>query len=207
MPPCAVALLAPATLPEPLCGRPLERPYFVVLGTIEPRKNHLLLLHVWRQLVAEMGEAAPRLVVIGQRGWECEQVVDLLDRCTALREHVIELPRCDDQELATWLAHAQALLFPSFIEGFGMPLVEALTLRVPVIASDLPVFREIAGDIPHYLDPLDGPGWRRAVLDFADPDSAERKIQRARMGGYAPPTWGQHFDVVDDMLEKIHAGG
>lgn len=64
--------------------------YFVVLGTIEPRKNHLLLLQVWRQLIEELGLAAPRLVIIGQRGWECEQVVDLLDRCEVLRGVVLE---------------------------------------------------------------------------------------------------------------------
>lgn len=203
--PYAVALLAPAKLPEPYRGRPLEKPYFVVLGTIEPRKNHLLLLHLWRQLIAEMGDAAPQLVVVGQRGWECEQVVDLLDRCAALQGHVTELPRCDDRELATWLAHAQALLFPSFIEGFGMPLVEALMLGVPVIASDLPVFREIAGDIPCYLDPLDGPGWRQAVLEFMAPQSVARQAQIARMAGYTPPTWEQHFTVVEALLREIDA--
>lgn len=206
VPPCAVALLAPARLPEPYRGRMLEQPYFVVLGTIEPRKNHLLLLHLWRQLVTELGPAAPQLVVIGQRGWECEQVVDLLDRCAALQGHVIELPCCDDRELATWLAHAQALLFPSFVEGFGMPLVEALMLGVPVIASELPVFREIAGDIPCYLDPLDGPGWRRVVLEFMSPESMLRQAQIKRMADYSPPTWPQHFEVVKNLLGMIDAG-
>lgn len=203
VPPCTVALLAPAQLPVPFRGRPLDKPYFVVLGTIEPRKNHLLLLHLWRQLVAELGEAAPQLVVIGQRGWECEQVVDLLDRCTALRGHVTELSRCDDRELATWLTYAQALLFPSFIEGFGMPLVEALMLGVPVIASDLAAFREISRDIPHYLDPLDGSGWRQAVLEYARPDSEVRRQQIARMVGYVPPSWDSHFRVVEDLLRSI----
>lgn len=207
VPPCVVASLAPARLPEPYRGRLLEKPYFVVLGTIEPRKNHLLLLHLWRQLVAELGEAAPQLVVVGQRGWECEQVVDLLDRCAALQGHVIELPRCDDRELATWLTHAQALLFPSFVEGFGMPLVEALMLGVPVIASDLPVFREIAGEIPHYLDSLDGPGWRQAVLEFMKPVSGKRQFQIRGMANYTPPTWSQHFAVVEDLLKDIDAGG
>lgn len=206
IPPCAVAMLAPAKLPDSLPRRPLEKPYFVVLGTVEPRKNHLLLLHLWRQLVAELGDSAPQLVVVGQRGWECEQVVDLLDRCVALQGHVTELPRCDDRELATWLAHAQALLFPSFIEGFGMPLVEALMLGVPVIASDLPVFREIAGDIPCYLDPLDGAAWQRAVLEYMSLQSASREAQVARMAGYAPPTWEQHFEVVEALLSEIQAG-
>lgn len=206
VPPCRVASLAPAELPKPFSVRPLEAPYFVVLGTIEPRKNHLLVLHLWRQLVAEFGNAAPKLVVIGQRGWECEQIVDLLDRCSALKDHVIELPRCSDPELVTWLTHARALLFPSFIEGFGMPLVEALMLGVPVIASDLPVFREIAGQIPCYLDPLDGPGWRRAVLSYVMPDSELRQAQLGRMMDYAPPTWDAHFAVVEELLERMNGG-
>lgn len=203
VPPCVVAPLAPAKLPEPAHGRPLERPYFVVLGTIESRKNHLLLLHLWRQLVNELGENAPRLVVIGQRGWECEQVVDLLDRCQALQGFVVEKPRCDDFELATWLHHAQALLFPSFTEGFGIPLVEALMLGVPVIASDLPVFHEIAGDIPEYLDPLDGPGWKRLILEFVQTNGVRRRVQCEKMEGYAPTTWEQHFAVVEGLMKAL----
>jgi glycosyltransferase involved in cell wall biosynthesis len=203
LPPCAVAPLAPARLPPPRAEAPLPAAYFVVLGTIEPRKNHLLLLHLWRELVAAVGEAAPRLVVIGQRGWECEQVADLLERCAALRGVVLEMPHCDDLELATWLHHARALLFPSFAEGYGMPLVEALSQGVPVIASELAAFREIAGDIPAYCDPLDGPGWRRLILEFAAPDSAVRRAQLARLAGYRAPTWAAHFAVVDVLLERL----
>lgn len=205
VPPCAVAPLAPARLPAPAAARPLSQPYFVILGTIEPRKNHLLLLHLWRQMVSELGAQAPRLVVIGQRGWECEQVVDLLERCHALREFVWEEPRCNDGELATWLHHSQALLFPSFVEGFGIPLVEALIGGVPVIASDLPVFQQVAGDIPHYVDPLDGPAWKHLILDYAQPNSAARRAQCWRMDSFRPPTWGEHWRIVEGLLERIDA--
>lgn len=205
LPPSMIAPLAPAQLPTPSGVRPFAEPYFVILGTIEPRKNHLLLLQLWRQLIAELGPAAPRLVVIGQRGWECEQVVDMLERCEALKGTVVELSECDDAALATWLHHAHALLFPSFVEGFGIPLVEALSLGTPVIASDLPVFREIAGDIPDYLGPLDGPGWRHAVLDYLRPDSAVRRAQLARMTGFVAQTWSGHFERVDRFIESLVA--
>lgn len=205
LPPCAVAPLAPAALPRPAAESPIGHAYFVVLGTIEPRKNHLLLLNIWRQLAATLGEAAPRLVVIGQRGWECEQVVDLLERCVALKGLVLELPWCSDAELSTWLRHARALLFPAFIEGYGLPLVEALAQGVPVIASDLPVFREVAGDIPDYVDPLDGPGWKRRILEYADTESAARRAQCARLADFRAPTWDAHFAVVRDLLRDIDA--
>jgi len=205
LPPVAIAPLAPATLPPAAGTVPLAQPYFVALGTIEPRKNHLLLLNVWRRLAQELGESAPRLVVIGQRGWECEQVVDMLERCEQLRGLVLERPGCSDAELSGWLAHARALLFPSFAEGFGLPLAEALAAGLPALASDLPAFREIANGIPDYLDPLDGPGWIRAVKAYAQPDGPERDAQRLRMQGWAAPAWNRHFELVDALLARVGA--
>ncbi len=202
LPPTVVASLAPGRLAAPAARRLMDAPYFVVLGTIEPRKNHLLLLHAWRHLAGRLGPAAPRLVIIGQRGWECEQVIDLLDRCDALREFVVERPACGDAELATWLAHAQALLFPSFAEGYGMPLVEALAAGLPVLASDLPAFREVAGDIPEYFDPLDGLGWIQAIEEYARPGSKQRQAQLARMQGWQAPTWEAHFGQVQELMQR-----
>lgn len=203
VPPCVVAPLAPARLPRAEASRPLPEPYFVMLGTIEPRKNHLLLLHLWRVLAAELGPACPRLVVIGQRGWECEQVLDMLERCPALKGLVLEQPGCTDVELARWLGHAQALLLPSFAEGFGMPLVEALSMGVPVLASPMPAFREWAADVPEYLDPLDGLGWKAAVLDYAHPESPRRQQQLQRIQGWQAPTWEAHFERVEALLDRV----
>jgi glycosyltransferase involved in cell wall biosynthesis len=196
------AFLAPHDFEAVPKRRPTDRPYFVVLGTIEPRKNHLLLLQVWKRLAERMGDQAPLLVVIGQRGWECENVVDLLERCEPLRNHILELSTCSDAELATWLHHARALLFPSFAEGFGLPLVEALACGTPVIASDLAVFREIAHSIPDYLDPLNGIGWLEMIVDYAAPDSQVRDRQLKRMSTFVVPTWDDHFRKVDAMLEQ-----
>lgn len=206
MPPVAVAPLAsalPAAEPGP---RPIDEPYFVILGTIEPRKNHLLLLHLWRDLVTRhtgKSDAIPRLVVIGQRGWECENIVDLLERCEQLQGHVIELNSCGDGELAAWLRHAQALLFPSYTEGYGLPLAEAIALGTPAIASDLPVFHEVAGDIPDYADPLDGRRWAELIADYAGEASALRAAQLERMKAFRPSTWQQHFETVDAFIGKL----
>lgn len=203
MPPAVAALLAPGMSGISPGSRPMAPPYFVILSTIEPRKNHWLLLHLWRGLVERLGEEAPRLVVIGQRGWECENVVDMLERCERLKGFVIEKSGCPDAELVTYLCHAQALLFPSFAEGYGIPLVEALALGVPVIASDLAVFREVAGEIPEYIDPLDGKRWSELILEYARPDSLARAAQLARIGGFKAPTWAEHFAKVDALLDRL----
>ncbi len=207
MPPVVVAPLAPGLLQVHPAPRPMQEPYFVVLSTIEPRKNHLMLLHLWRRLREEMGASAPRLVVIGQRGWECENVVDLLERSELLRGFVFEFPRCNDADLATYLHHAQALLFPSFVEGYGMPLVEALAAGVPVIASNLAVFREFAADIPEYADPLDPQRWLGLIKDYAQPSSALRTAQITRIQTFQLPTWQRHFTLLDSLLSRLDTDG
>ena len=206
MPPVVVAPLAPGlsrSLPSP---RPIKEPYFVVLSTIEPRKNHLMLLHLWRRMREQMGACAPRLVVIGQRGWECENVVDLLERSELLRGFVFEFSRCNDDDVATYLHHAQALLFPSFVEGYGMPLVEALAAGVPVVASDLAVFREFAADIPDYADPLDPQRWLSLIKDYANPASALRAAQVERLQRFQIPTWERHFALLESLLSRLDEG-
>ena len=191
-----------ATIPK--VARPLpvsqsREPYFVMLGTIEPRKNHLLILHVWRHLVSHGYESVPHLVIIGRRGWECEQVVDLLDRSLLLRNYVVEIGKADDNAVASWLTNARALLFPSFHEGFGLPLVEALGMNVPVIASDLPVFREIAGNVPELISPIDGHGWKEAILSYAQANSPRRDAQLTRLASWVAPTWEEHFQKLDGL--------
>jgi len=120
-----------------------------------------------------------------------------------LQEHVLELGPRSDREIAGYLRHAQALLFPSFEEGYGLPLAEALSLGVPAIANDLPAFREIAGDIPEYAGPRDSRRWRDLIADYARPDSALRAAQLQRLAGFRATTWEGHFQTVDDFLRQL----
>jgi glycosyltransferase involved in cell wall biosynthesis len=204
LPPSVVAHLAPGVTARTQHPAPIETPYFLMLGTIEPRKNHWFILHVWRRIVEQSGAAAPKLVIVGRRGWECENAVDMLERCASLRGVVIEEANCSDERLHAWLQHARALLFPSFVEGYGMPLVEALALRVPVLASDLDVFHEIADDIPDYIDPLDGPGWLARIQAYTHADSPERAAQLTRIERFREPTWSEHFERVDALLNTLN---
>lgn len=182
-----------------------NRPYFVMLGTIEGRKNHLLMLNIWAEMARLLGADCPMLVIIGQRGWESEQAVDMLERNEAIRGHVVELARCSDQQLLSYMRQARALLFPSFVEGYGLPLVEALTCGTPVIASDLPVFHELAGSVPDYLNPIDGLGWAKAVQDYTQTESPRREAQLSRISNWVSPTWQSHFARVDQWLRQFQS--
>lgn len=198
-----VALLGTETLPpaKPEVGD--GRPYFVCLGTIEPRKNHLLLLNLWRHLAETLpGNLVPRLVVVGRRGWENEQVIDMLERCPALIEHVQELAGCADMRLSALLRGAAALLMPSFAEGYGMPVAEALSVGTPVICSNLAALREVGGEVPDYLDPIDGPGWKSAILDHAARGPLHA-AQLSRLPQWHNPTWPEHIAVVAAAIESL----
>jgi glycosyltransferase involved in cell wall biosynthesis len=203
MPPAVAAWLGTPTPPAPLPNTGAGRPTFVVLGTIEARKNHLILLQLWKDLIGRLGPKTPRLLIIGQRGWECEEVFTLLDRDETLRSAVEELGDCSDEAMMGHLANARALLFPSLVEGYGLPLVEALQVGTPVIASDLPVFREIGQGVPDFLLPLDTPGWEDAILSYAEDDSSRRAAQVSRMERFRTPTWEDHFAKIDSWLAGL----
>ena len=105
----------------------------------------------------------------------------MLERSAALRPHVIEAGGLSTPGLRSLLAGARALLMPSFAEGFGLPVAEAIAAGTPVIASDIEAFREVGGDAIDYVDPLDGLGWLQAVRDYSTPQSPRRRAALARM--------------------------
>ena len=202
------AVVAPLGVPDTRTGpraEASEPPYFITIGTIEPRKNHLLLLTVWRDIAAELGANAPHLVVIGQRGWENENVVDLLERSPSIRRTVREYNSLPDAEMTRLLTGARALLMPSFAEGYGLPIAEALAAGVPVICTPLPPFKEVGGDVPDYRDAIDGLGWRAAIIDYAAEDSFLRPAQLARLAHWQRPTWADHFAQVAQVIETLGA--
>lgn len=194
---------------EPIFGEsageppPFTRPVFLICGTIESRKNHLLLLNLWRDIAERRPDQMPLLVIVGRRGWEAESVFDMLDRCPAMQDNVIEVRGLSTRGLARLLRGATALLMPSFIEGYGLPIIEAAASGLPVVASDIAVHREIAGSWAHLLDPLDGAGWREAILALSEPGSALRAALGQRLDGYAPPSWAAHFERVDAALRPL----
>lgn len=181
-----IGALPPAPAPAP--GQ--APPVFVTIGTIEPRKNHLLLLSVWRRLSAGRDPArVPQLHIVGRRGWENANITAVLDRAPFMGRTVFEHGHIPDAELSALMGRAHALLFPSFAEGFGLPLGEALAQGLPAICSDLAPFREIAGDAATFLDPLDGPGWIGAIGAAAA--AAPRRIAPPPL-----PGWDDHFAAV-----------
>ncbi|OHC27608.1 MAG: glycosyl transferase [Pseudomonadales bacterium RIFCSPLOWO2_12_59_9] len=123
---------------------------YLMVSTIEPRKNHIYLIKTFDTLWAKGSKA--RLCIIGKIGWKSDELIGLIQRHPELNKRLFMFNQLNDAGLEYAYAHSSALLFPSHAEGFGLPLVEAMQRGVPVMASDLPVFREIGGEYVAYFD-------------------------------------------------------
>jgi alpha-1,2-rhamnosyltransferase len=159
-------------------------PYLIV-GTIEPRKNHHLILdafeHVWR--------TAPqvRLCIVGKVGWLCNDVLRRIHRHPGLGTSLLLFHDLTDAELQYCYGHARALVFASQIEGFGLPIVEGLRHRLRVMASDIPIHREVGKDFCAYFDVWDPGALARLVLDL---EVANRFPRVRRPEEFELPDWG-----------------
>jgi len=184
----------PAQLPT---GLDLSRPYFVSVGTIEPRKNHALLLDIWDHFSKEHApEAVANLFIVGNRGWNNEEVFRRLDDPTLSQRHVFELTGLSDGAMSALVGRAQAMLFPSFAEGYGLPPCEAIAQGVPVVANDLPVYREMLGNIPVYANVRDMYSWAKIIRQLAEQNEAEKLARNGSLGAHVLANWQDHFRLV-----------
>jgi glycosyltransferase involved in cell wall biosynthesis len=179
-----------------------RHPYFLVCGAIEPRKNHLLLLKVWRGLVQRIGQNAPRLVMVGSPAHQGEQIVRQFREALDLRNHVTVVSGMGSPGLRVAMANAQAVLMPSLAEGFGLPVIEALAVGTPVLASDLMAHREIGGGLAIYLDPTDDVAWLDAIMNIIE-NTLETNALRQRIAQYRPFTAARYFRLVSDFLTEF----
>ncbi len=169
-------------------GIVLDDPYFVMVGTIEPRKNHRLLIDVWES-IAQSDRPLPRLLILGNRGWADPSLLRRLDRGV---QGVQVLSGLSDGAMAAVMQGARALLFPSLAEGFGLPPFEAAGMGVAVISSNLSVIRDGLLDYPVYLDPTDSYSWMETVLVHSTGD----RPSRVKLAGVEVPCWEDHFNTV-----------
>lgn len=120
-----------------------DRPYILMVGTIEPRKNHKLLLRAYEAGLKEMGY---NIVMAGYMGWNMEEFETQLKTHPDYGRRLFHFDGLKDAGITYLYQNARFLAFCSYVEGFGLPLIEAIVRGVPVIAADIPVSREVAGD-------------------------------------------------------------
>lgn len=174
---------------------------FVMVGSIEPRKNHKLVLDAFDKFWCQGGDAS--LCIIGKTTSLCFDIKERIEHHGFFGRKLFRFENVTDAELAYGYQHCAALVFASRTEGFGLPLVEAMWYGRPVIASDIPVFREIGGDYPRYFDLEDVQELARqlhATVRSTEPPKPKKWL-----------TWDQSvlnlFEKIAFMAEQIVNGG
>lgn len=140
--------------PSPIAQRiaSMQAPFFMSVGTLEPRKAYSIALDAFETLWAEGCDA--RYVIAGRCGWNTRALQRRIREHAEFKRKLFWLDNASDVDLTYLYPRARALIFPSFAEGFGMPLVEAAYYGTRAIASDIPVLREIGGEGHVYFDLL-----------------------------------------------------
>lgn len=136
-------------LNELFSGESHQRPYLIV-STIEPRKNHRYLLDAFEQVWQRHPQA--KLCIVGEVGWKCRQTLARIHGHKQFGKSLFLFHDLTDDEVRFCYQQAKAQVFPSVVEGFGLPIVEALYYGLPVLASDTPIHREVGGEFCAYFD-------------------------------------------------------
>jgi alpha-1,3-rhamnosyl/mannosyltransferase len=165
----------------------LPSQFFLVVGTLEPRKNLLMLMKAFCRLPARVRERAP-LVLAGGWGWNNADLARFHDEHG--RHHgVLHLGYVDDADLPALYSAALGLCFPSHYEGFGLPAVEMLACGGAVLASTAPALAELVGRKAKLIDPHDEDGWFEAMFRLATDPDWRRELRHGARQHVAELTW------------------
>ncbi len=198
---CEVIGEGPQLLGEPPDGPPAREPYLLYVGSLDPRKNVETLLDAFAQDGTQLDS---KLVIVGPV--ENGASGALHERLTRLGigDRVHHLGFVSPERLVTLYREASALVLPSLYEGFGLPVLEAMQSGTPVVASDIPSLREVAGDAALYVSrPLDADCWREALIRISTDPALRAELSRRGTVAAAEFSWSQVGRRFSVLLHRV----
>jgi glycosyltransferase involved in cell wall biosynthesis len=193
--------LNPASQPSPL-----EPPFFLTVGNLQPRKNLATLIRGFRRLVQEHPEVPERLAIVGQE-WFDAGAIQREARDLRADGRVVFTGYVSDEQLAGLMQRATAFAYPSVYEGFGLPPVEAMAMGTPTLVADIPVTREVIGDAGLRLSPVDPTAWADGLRRVSTDAALRGRLAAAGPERAARFTWEGCARAVLEALERAAEGG
>jgi len=153
----------------------ISAPYVLSVGTLEPRKNLPALLKAYQKNVSFFRNSGCKLLLVGMKGWLYDEVFRTVQKY-ALENDVLFTGYVEEHELVPIYRDAEFAVFPSLYEGFGMPLLEAMASKTPVLASNIAAHREILRDAALFFDPEDIDGLGRLMRELSEDHALRRNL-------------------------------
>ncbi len=180
----------------------LPKDFLLCVGTIEARKNHTLLYYTYK-LAARKGIELPGLVIVGRRGWKSEDIYEIMTTDPETKDKFLILEKASDEELAWLYEHCLFSVYPSFYEGWGLPIAESIAHGTPCICSDTSSMPEIAGGLLTYFSPASTDECLQAMTAMLKPGAISKA--KTKLKEYKPVSWDETFDAVRKRLETADA--
>lgn len=176
----------------------VDGPFVLCAGTLEPRKNLVRLIDAYGGLPDEL-RAQYRLVLVGPKGWEADEIHSRI-----ASSDVTLLGYVDDEDLGALYQSCTAFCYPSLYEGFGLPVLEAMTSGAPVLASRIASLTEVAGEAARYVDPLDVNDIRAGLKELVGSEEERSRLAALGHGRAAAFSWER---TAQQMLEALEGLG
>lgn len=166
-----------------------SKPYIIFVSTIEARKNHQLIYDMYITLIEQGIENLPKVCFIGRRGWKVEKLLNALDQDTRIKDKIMILDNISDENLVTLYKNCWFTLYPSFIEGYGLPVAESLSFGKYCLSSNAGSLPEAGGDFIDYINPYDINKWSEKFLFLINNPEYIQEREQKICTDYYPTSW------------------
>jgi hypothetical protein len=180
--------------------------YVLNVGTVEVRKNHVVLYRAWLHALAH-GLEMPHLVIVGRIGWLAQDIAYQIRNDPRVKERIHILTDVDDAQLDWLYRHCAFTVYPSFYEGWGLPIAESLAAGKLCVASATSSMPEVGGELAAYADPLSAEDYARTISDlWTNPERRVAMEDRIR-AEYRPVSWDETSRQVVAAVDELTVGG
>lgn len=173
--------------------------YVLMVGTIEPRKNHELVLEAFEHALFERGI---NLIFAGRIGWNVQAFEKKIEEHPKRNRQLFHLSGMNDATIDYLYRNAFCVAFPTFNEGFGLPIIEAFQRGTPVLASDIPILREVGGELCDYFDPNSWESFADTCMSWVENAERYEEVKR-KVAKYQPVSWDTVTEKIENALETM----
>ncbi|HWN10797.1 MAG TPA: glycosyltransferase family 1 protein [Pyrinomonadaceae bacterium] len=174
--------------------------FLLAVGTIEPRKNLAVLISAFEEVVRSQPASSLQLVIAGGAGWLSGPVFEAIEK-SPVTKRILSTDYLHDDDLRALYASCGAFIYPSLYEGFGLPPLEAMACSGPVIASDIPIFRETLGEAAHFFDPESSHQLSEAIIQVTMNQDLRQRLMSAGLRQARAFSWERTARLTLEVYE------